>query len=132
MRTGPILDSRRTRQQVALQKFALLVKARFNPSRDSAGCTIVMRWQRRLKSYFSDDQTPFLVTRPRHSQRFLRAFSRVDESACNPKPKSFPQAGRDPFSVGHDDLANYRHLWRRRWRQSGLDTQYCGQYPAVE
>jgi hypothetical protein len=52
MRTGRILGSRRTRQQVGPQKFALSVKARFNPCRDSAGCTIVMRWQRRLKGYF--------------------------------------------------------------------------------
>jgi hypothetical protein len=37
-------------------------KRGFNPSRDSAGCTIVMRWQRRLKSNSSDDQTLFLVT----------------------------------------------------------------------
>jgi len=37
------------------QKFALRVKARFNPFRDSAGCTIVMRWQRGLESYFYED-----------------------------------------------------------------------------
>jgi hypothetical protein len=48
MRTGHILDSRRTRQQVGLQKVALSVEARFNPSRESAGCTIVMRWPRRF------------------------------------------------------------------------------------
>ena len=51
MRTGRILDSRRTRQQVGLQKFALRAKTRFNPFRDSAGYTIVMRWQRRFKSH---------------------------------------------------------------------------------
>jgi hypothetical protein len=28
------------------------VKGRFNPFRDSAGYTIVMRWQRRFKSHF--------------------------------------------------------------------------------
>jgi hypothetical protein len=50
--TGLILDSRRTRQQVGLRKSSLRVKARFNPCRDSAGCTIVMRSQRRLKSHF--------------------------------------------------------------------------------
>ena len=57
MRTGRILDWRRTRQQVVQQKFALRAKARFNPFRDSAGCTIAMRWQRRLKSNSSEDQT---------------------------------------------------------------------------
>jgi hypothetical protein len=39
-KTGRILGSRRTRQQVGLQKFALRAKTRFNPFRDSAGCTI--------------------------------------------------------------------------------------------
>src|SRR5215472_18983269 len=63
MRTGLILDWRRTRQEVVQQKFALLVKARFNPFRDSAGCTIAMRWQRRLKSNSSEDQTLLLETR---------------------------------------------------------------------
>ena len=56
------MDSRRTRQQVGLQQFALRLKARFAPFRDSAGRTIVMRWQRRLKSYFSEDQALFLDT----------------------------------------------------------------------
>ena len=51
-RTGRILGSRRTRQHVGLQKSAVRVEARFNPCRDSAGCTIVMQSQRRLQSYF--------------------------------------------------------------------------------
>jgi transposase InsO family protein len=34
------------------RQFALSVKTRFNPFRDSAGYTIVMRWQRRFKSHF--------------------------------------------------------------------------------
>jgi transposase InsO family protein len=65
MKTGLILDWRRTRQQAVQQKFVLRVKARFNPFRDSAGCTIVMRWQRRLNS--------FLATQPRHGSCFPRA-----------------------------------------------------------
>ena len=64
--TALILGSRRTRPQIVLQKFSLNVKARFNPFRDSAGCTIVMRWRRRLKSYSSQHQTLFLETLPRH------------------------------------------------------------------
>src|SRR5215469_7558629 len=60
MRTGLVLDWRRTRRQVVQQKFALRVEARFNPFRDSAGCTIAMRWQRRLKSNTSEDQTLLL------------------------------------------------------------------------
>src|SRR6516225_1104253 len=73
MRTVRILDSRRTRPQVAQQKFALRVKARFNPFRDSAGCTIAMRWQRRLTSNSSEDKTLVLETRTRHGSHFLRA-----------------------------------------------------------
>src|SRR6516225_2545344 len=73
MRTGRILDSRRTRQEVVQQKFALWARARFNPFRDSAGCTIAMRWQRRLKSNSSEDQTLLLETRTRHGSHFLRA-----------------------------------------------------------
>ena len=53
-KTGPIWDSRRIRQQVELLKFALSLEARFNPYRDSAGFTIDMRWQRKLKSDSSD------------------------------------------------------------------------------
>src|SRR6516165_4640177 len=68
MRTGLILDWRRTRQEVVQQKFALPVKARFNPFRDSAGCTIVTQWQRRLKSNSSEDPTLLLETRT-HFQR---------------------------------------------------------------
>ena len=69
-----ILDSRRTHQQVVQQKFALRVKAGFNPFRDSAGCTIVTQWQGRLKSNSSEDQTLVLETLTRHGSRFLGAF----------------------------------------------------------
>src|SRR6266446_6899772 len=69
-RTGLISDSRRTRQQVGPQRSALGLSARFSPFRDSVVCTIVMRWQLRLKSYFSEDRTLFLVTRPRSASIF--------------------------------------------------------------
>jgi len=36
------------------------VKGRFNPFRDSVACTIVMRWQRRFNSCFSESQILFL------------------------------------------------------------------------
>jgi hypothetical protein len=39
-----------------------------------------------------------------------RASFVVDESACNPKPKSLRQPGRTPFNLGHNDLANDRTL----------------------
>jgi hypothetical protein len=76
MRTGHILDWRRTRQEVVLQKFGPPVKARFNPFLDSAGCTIVMRWQPRVKSNFSEDQTLFFETLPRSRSHSLRAIFR--------------------------------------------------------
>ena len=45
-----------------------------------------MRWQRRLKSYSSEDYTVFLVTQGRYASLVLRAS--FAESASNPKPKS--------------------------------------------
>ena len=39
-------------QLVGPQQFALSAKTRFNPFRDSAGYTIVMRWQHRFESHF--------------------------------------------------------------------------------
>jgi hypothetical protein len=65
-RTGLIWDSRRTRQQGGLLQSALGPTARFNPWRDSAACTIGMRQQPRLESYFSDGQTLSRVIPPRH------------------------------------------------------------------
>jgi hypothetical protein len=60
-------------RDVVLQKFGLRVKARFNPFLDSAGCTIVMRWQHKLKNNFYEDQTLFLETLPRNRSHSLRA-----------------------------------------------------------
>src|SRR5215470_17892657 len=97
MRTGRILDSRRTRQQVELQKFALWAAARFNPFRDSAGCTIAMRWQRRLKSNSSEDQSLLLESRTRHGSHFLRDLSPGKESACHPKTEVLTSSGMKPF-----------------------------------
>ena len=89
MRTGLILDWRRTRQQVVQQKFALRVKARFNPFRDSAGCTIAMRWQRRLKSNSSEDQTLFLKPGQGTVHIFWEHPSPGDESACHPNRSTY-------------------------------------------
>ena|SRR5215469_3392751 len=100
MRTGLILDWRRTRQEVVQQKFALRVKARFNPFRDSAGSTIAMRWQRRLKSNNSEDQTLFLKPGQGTVHIFCEHLSPGDESACHPKPKYLRPAERNPFDAG--------------------------------
>jgi len=89
------------------QQSALELEARFNPWQDSAACTIGLQRQRRLKSYcFSDDQTLSVVILPRHGSGFLRGFSSVDESACNPKPKRLHQVAEILTDRGHNDLAN--------------------------
>src|SRR5215472_11644731 len=107
MKTGPILDWRRTRQQVVQQKFALRVKARSNPFRDWAGCTIAMRWQRRLRGNLPKIRTLLTVTRQRRSSRFLRASFLDPQLAYDLKPKSFRQAEGSPFHVGQNDLATH-------------------------
>src|SRR6267378_8510937 len=109
--TGLISDSRRTRQQVGPQRSALGLSARFNPFRDSVACTIVMRWQLRLKSHFSEDQTLFLELGRGTAQAFCEHLSPVDEPACNPKPKDFRQVGGNPFNAGRNDLANHTAFW---------------------
>ena len=97
MRTGLILDWRRTRQEVVQQKFALRVKSRFNPFRDSAGCTIATQWQRRLKSNSSEDQTLLPKTRTRHGSHFLRAFFAGRRISPPSKPKYLRQVERNPL-----------------------------------
>src|SRR5215471_952432 len=97
MRTGRILDSRRTRQQVVQRKFALWVKARFNPFRDSAGCTIAMRWQRRLKAIVLKTKLSFLKPGQGTVHIFCEHLSPGDESARHPKPKYLRQVERNPL-----------------------------------
>src|SRR6516165_2184449 len=100
MRTGPILDSRRTHQQVVQQKFALRAKAGFNPFRDSAGCTIVTQWQRKLKSNSSEDQTLLLETRTRHGSHFLRAFFAGRRISPPSKTEVLTSSGKKSFDTG--------------------------------
>src|SRR6516164_10654430 len=100
MRTGLILDWRRTRQEVVQQKFAPPVKARFNPFRDSAGCTIVTQWQRRLKSNSSEDQTLLPETRTRHGSHFLRAFFAGGRISPPSKTEVLTSSGKKSFDTG--------------------------------
>src|SRR5882762_9769505 len=106
-RTGLISDSRRTRQQVGPQRSALGLSARFSPFQDSVACTIVMRWQLRLKSYFSEDQTLFLEPGRGTVHVFCEHLSPGDDSACNPKPTSSRQVETNPLNARRNDLANY-------------------------
>src|SRR5262249_51531942 len=101
MRTGLILDRRSTRQRVALQRLGLRVKVRFDPFRDSAGCTIATRWQRQPKSNSSEDQTLVLETRTRPGSHFLQAsFAGRRISLPYPKPRYLRQVERNPFDAG--------------------------------
>ena len=52
------------------------LRARLNPSRDSAGCTIVMQWQRRVRNHSSGAQTLFLVTHLRRGLCFFASMVR--------------------------------------------------------
>ena len=47
-----------------------------------------------------------LSLRRRQEPSYPIPLSPVDESACNPRPKSVRQTGRYPFNAGHNDLAN--------------------------
>src|ERR1019366_9808948 len=79
MKIGRTSDSRRIRQQVGQQRYILRWEARFTPSLDSADCTIVMQWQRRLTSFVSDDRPLFLCitaeAQPLSGPHSLRASS---------------------------------------------------------
>jgi hypothetical protein len=59
-----------------------------------------MRWQLRLKSNTSEDQTLFLKPGPGTVHIFCEHLSPDDESACHPKPKYLRQVERNPFDAG--------------------------------
>src|SRR6266849_307258 len=94
--TGLISGSRRIRQPVGRQQFAIGLEARFNPSRDSAASTIVMRLQREPPEYCFRVHT-------RYSHSWITAktkrlsgpifsvtiFRRLDESACNSNLRTY-------------------------------------------
>ena len=107
-KTGRILDSRRTPQKVGLLQFALRLRARLNPSRDSAGRTIVMQWQRRVKNHSSGGQTLCLVT---HLWRLSFFASMVCRSTNQPtiSTESSRRTEENPLHVvmSGNDLANY-------------------------
>jgi hypothetical protein len=69
----------------AYSSSALEPKARFNPCRDSAACTIGMQRQRRVKSCcFSDDQTLSLVSCRGTVQDFCEDFRRSTNQPAIP------------------------------------------------
>jgi len=75
-------------------------------------CTIVMRWQRRFQSCFSESQ--ILILKPGQAQSIFSAsiFGSTNQHA------NLRQGERNPsFNVVHDDLANYNSIGPRM-RQS--------------
>jgi len=103
-RTERIWVSPRTRQLVGRQQFALALEGRFTPCRDSPACTIVMRLQRELPEYCSRGHARYshswiTATTQRLSGPTFSAtiFRRLDESACNSKPKNLSQGKRNLF-----------------------------------
>jgi len=71
--------------------------------RGSAGGTIAMRWQRRLKSKALKTKLYFLKLETRKAavlHIFCEHLSPGDESVCHPRPKYLRQAERNPFNAG--------------------------------
>jgi hypothetical protein len=57
-----------------------------------------MRWQRRLKSYFSEDQALFFENPDEARFTFFREhLSPDDELACHPQPKHLRRVERSPL-----------------------------------
>ena len=79
-------------------------ESRIQSFRESAGCTIVMRWQRRFKSCFSESQ--ILILKPGQAHSTLSASIFADRRIS--PPTSVKEKEIHPFNVVHDDLANYR------------------------
>jgi hypothetical protein len=94
--SGRLRNSPPTCQNVVQQKFALRVKTRFHSFRDSAGCTIAMRCQRK---------TP--------GQCEVKTLSHV-------RPNNFRQAERSPFSLRTKrfDDPQVHNLW---WQAETAD-----------
>ena len=98
MRTVRILDSRRTRPQVAQQKFALRVKARLNPFRDWAGCTIAMRWQRRLRGNSSEDKNSSYCNPPGAQLTFSASILPRSTISLRSQTEELPPSRKKSFS----------------------------------
>ena len=130
MRTGVISDWRRTRQYVVQKKFAPRVKARFNPFRDSAGCTIAVRWQRRLQGNSCEDKTLLPVTRQRRGSHFLRASFAGRRISPPSKTEYLRQVERNPCDARRNDLAKHRRIQQTgtgEIRVYGVqDIAFCG------
>src|SRR6516225_8749549 len=120
MRTGRILDSRRTRQQVVLQKIRSVGGCNFNPFRDSAACTIAMRWQHRLKSSSSEDQTLLLETRTRRGSRFLPASFAGRRISLPSKTEVLTSSGMKPLLTPAQRFCERQARFLHSFRAGGL------------
>ena len=77
----------RTERESKIQSFPRL----------GGGCIIVMRWQRRLESYFSEDQTLFLGTWTRNRSRSLRASFAGRRTSLPSKTQELTSSGNKSF-----------------------------------
>jgi hypothetical protein len=101
MRTGRISGSRRTRQQVGLQQFALRLKPRFIPFRDSArAAPSLCGGSVDSRAIFLRTKLVFLKPCRGTVRAFCEHLSPGDEPACHPQPKSLRQVERNPFNAG--------------------------------
>jgi hypothetical protein len=96
MRTGLILDSRRTRQQVGLPAIRFERENKIQSLPRLGGLTIVMRWQRRFKNHFlmtnafayNPAEDGSCLLRASFAGRRISLQSRTEELAPNLKKPS--------------------------------------------
>jgi hypothetical protein len=71
-----------------------------------------MGWQRRLKSYFSEDQALFFENPDETQFTFFREhLSPDDKPACHPQPKHLRRVERSTFNVGATIWQTTTHLF---------------------
>jgi hypothetical protein len=109
MRTGRILDSRRTRQQVGLRQFGLSVKATFNPFRDSEGRHHCYAVAAQLGTILLETKL-YLVTHLRSGYCFLRVSFADRQTSLRSQTEGSRRTETNPFHVWDNDLANYSRL----------------------
>src|SRR4029077_4503483 len=104
--------SRRTPQQVGQQQFALGLKARFKPCRDSAACTTVIRLQSKLPELLF--RRPYLFNSCIKAQPLsgptlsATIFRRPTDRPAIPNRRAYAKEKELLFNVVRHVLANYK------------------------
>jgi hypothetical protein len=114
-----VMDQAHARRSLQ-QKFALRMKTRFHPFRDSAGCTIAMRCQRKLQGNSSEVKTLSHVTRQRRGSRFLRASVLGPQTSLRSQTEELPPSRKKSFScrTKRFDDPQVHNLW---WQAETAD-----------